>query len=399
MRRLHRRGIFRWARAWLWMVLFLAVLGDFIANELPLFCRYHGKIHFPVIEQILSNAGIYQPFFNATTDWSAPGITAKIYPPIPYSAHTIDIHNANFRSPFDRQEVPSVHFRHWLGTDKTGRDVLAGLIAGARVSAWVSIAGMSLALLFGLLVGGTAGYFGDRDYKTSRPGLVAGLLGISAAAWSAYAASYYVAPDRSSIAQFTLPIVLPVVILIATYYVIQSLRRYPKVSVPLDAWSLRIIEIFTTVPALLWVLVLSAILPPSVHSVALIIGLASGPGIARYLRSEMIKIRQREYIRVAKMENIPDRIIFLRYALPMAAGPAMIVTMTGLGRAVLTEATLSFLGLGLPPDTVTWGKMLTAARLDTHAWWLALFPGAAIFLTIFSANYIGGLLLDAIRAR
>lgn len=386
---LQRHRVFRWAKVWLFFVLFLAIFGDFIANDVPLYCRYQGGVRFPVFAQFFG----LDRTFNAMTDWSSDDFTSKIFPPIPYHFDSIDPSNSQFVSPVAAQKISSIHFRHWLGTDQIGRDVLAGMISGARVSVVIGFLGIGLAALIGLLLGSLSGYYGDQRLKWSVIRLVISMVLLVVLAWFAYVLPMYLAAKSGLI---WLGLILVFV------WVQWLLRRFDfgvkKITLPLDTITMRILEVFNAIPKLLLVLVISVLLPPSVLVIAMVIGLTHWPTIALYTRGEMIKIRQKEYLIAAQIQNIPNWKILWRHALPNAIGPAMISIMLGLGSAILAEAFLSFLGLGLPPDLVSWGKLLAAARGNISAWWMAIFPGLAIFLTIFSANRIGEILLEEMKA-
>jgi peptide/nickel transport system permease protein len=114
------------------------------------------------------------------------------------------------------------------------------------------------------------------------------------------------------------------------------------------------------------------------------------------MRGEMLKVRQLDFIQAARALGYADlRIIFV-HALPNAFAPVLVSIAFGIASAILVESGLSFLGIGVPPETVTWGSLLASARSATGAWWLAIFPGLAIFLVVTLFNILGEGIRDAI---
>jgi peptide/nickel transport system permease protein len=137
----------------------------------------------------------------------------------------------------------------------------------------------------------------------------------------------------------------------------------------------------------------------SVWLVMILIGLTSWPSLARLTRGELLRVRQMEFVSAAQALGFQNRRIIFRHVLPNSLAPVLISTAFGIASAILTEAGLSFLGFGVPPTEVTWGSVLSDARNDIHAWWLAVFPGFAIFLAVVSYNLVGDGLRDALDPR
>jgi len=127
-----------------------------------------------------------------------------------------------------------------------------------------------------------------------------------------------------------------------------------------------------------------------------IIGITSWPGYARYVRAEFLRLRQQDFVQAAVAAGLPLRSILFRHMLPNGVGPVLVAASFGVAAAILAEATLSFLGLGLVGEP-SWGEMLNqAVQSSSFNWWMAVFPGGAIFLTVFAYNLIGEALRDAI---
>jgi peptide/nickel transport system permease protein len=113
-----------------------------------------------------------------------------------------------------------------------------------------------------------------------------------------------------------------------------------------------------------------------------LIGILWCPSIIRFVRAEALKLREQTFVQSARVLGLSQRQITWRHVIPNAMGPALITIAFGMGSAVLIESGLSFLGIGVAPEVVTWGKMLNLARSSISAWWIALLPGVAIFITI-----------------
>jgi peptide/nickel transport system permease protein len=164
----------------------------------------------------------------------------------------------------------------------------------------------------------------------------------------------------------------------------------------LDIIGMRLVEIFEAVPTLFLLLTLVAFFGRSLYLMMVIIGITSWSGYARYIRAEFLKLRQTEFVQAAVACGLPLHSILFRHMLPNGIAPLLVAASFGVASAILAEATLSFLGLGLVDDP-SWGQMLNqAVQSSTFNWWMAAFPGGAIFLTVFAYNLIGEALRDAI---
>ena len=219
---------------------------------------------------------------------------------------------------------------HPFGTDDLGRDVLARLIHGARVSLTVGFLATLISVVVGSLLGALAGYYGRGvDWLVSR-----------------------------------------------------------------------LIEVVLCFPFLFLVLGIVALFRPSIYTIMIALGLTSWTSEARYVRGEFLRIREVEYAQAARASGARDARIIFRHLLPNALAPVLVSASFGIAFAILAESALSFLGLGVPLPTASWGSMLSAAREHIeYAWWLVLFPGAAIFTTVAAFNIIGERFRDALDPR
>lgn len=216
-----------------------------------------------------------------------------------------------------------------LGTDLMGRDMLAGLFHGARVSLYVGASVAVIALVLGILIGGIAGYFG-------------GLI---------------------------------------------------------DQALMAITEFFQTVPPFLLAIILVAILTPSLTTIGFALGVTAWPGIARLTRGEFIVLREREFVNASVALGASDAHLIFIEILPNAMTPILVSTALLVANAILSEAALSFLGLG-DPNVVSWGSMVGTGREALRtAWYMIAVPGSAIALTVLGLNLLSDALHTAFNPR
>lgn len=159
----------------------------------------------------------------------------------------------------------------------------------------------------------------------------------------------------------------------------------------------RFVEIFMAIPVLFLLIVAAGVLPKNIYVMMIIIGCFSWTGAARFIRAEFLKLRNMDFVQSARATGLPLRSILFKHMLPNGVTPVLVESSFAIAAAILAEATLSYLGLG-PDNQASWGKLLASAtgQSGEFFWWLAIFPGAAIFLTVLSYNLIGEALRDAI---
>ena len=163
-----------------------------------------------------------------------------------------------------------------------------------------------------------------------------------------------------------------------------------------DMLGMRLVEIFEDIPTLFLLLTFVAFFGRSLYMMMVIIGITGWSGYARYVRQEFLKLRKQDYVQAAVASGLPLTSILFRHMLPNGIAPLLVAVSFGVAGAILSEATLSFLGLGVV-DAPSWGQMLDqAVKSSTFNWWMAIFPGGAIFMTVFSYNLIGEAFRDAI---
>ena len=387
----------------------VALLAPFLSNDKPLICKYKGQWLFPAFsfknQHIISEDDIIN--YNMGNDWKTLNTDFSVFAPCAYSPNTIDAANAPRKSPFDAQEFVSKNntttsipykFRHWLGTTQNGNDVLSGIIHGTKISLSVGIFSMLIASIIGIILGACAGYFENNSIKIGYVQLLFLLIGI-------FISYFYCVVVRGSnlAAAFTIGSALDILrvflLLYLSYIVIKYLLKIGnKIDVtlktdnilnfPLDAIVSRIIEILNSIPSLLLIIALSAITKPSYTLLISIIGFLSWTTIARLTRAEYLKTKQLDYITSSKAIGMSDFAIMRKHILPNVFPIILVQIIFGMAGAVLIEASLSFIGVGIPSNTVSWGSLLNEARDHFSAWWLVVFPGLCVFTLIFIYNRI-----------
>ncbi|MCW5828403.1 MAG: ABC transporter permease [Deltaproteobacteria bacterium] len=223
-----------------------------------------------------------------------------------------------------RLEPPSAE--HPFGTDQNGRDVLARIIHGGRVSLAVGFVSMGIALVIGILIGALAGWFGGKT----------------------------------------------------------------------DMAISRFIEIVICFPTFFLILTVMAFWPPSIWNIMIVIGITGWTGIARLVRGEVLRIRNEEFVLAAQVTGARQMTVLFRHVLPHALAPVIVSAAFSVAGAMLTESSLSFLGFGVQPPTSSWGQILGQSKPYVRtAWWLVVFPGVVLFLSITAYNILG----DRLRER
>ncbi|MCK5450647.1 MAG: ABC transporter permease [Candidatus Omnitrophica bacterium] len=158
----------------------------------------------------------------------------------------------------------------------------------------------------------------------------------------------------------------------------------------IDSVIMRIVEIMYCFPTFFLIMMVITFLGPSIVNVMIVIGLTSWAGICRLVRAEFLSLRERDFVQAAKVQGVSNFRIIFRHILPNAMGPVYVSATLSVGGAILVESALSFLGLGIQIPEASWGSILTAGKVYIdYAWWLTLFPGLAILITVLSFNLMG----------
>ena len=167
-----------------------------------------------------------------------------------------------------------------------------------------------------------------------------------------------------------------------------------------DGILMRFTDMMLSFPRLVLLIVVIALFEPSIYIVVIVLGLTGWMGTARLVRGEVLSLREREFVQAARALGMGDWRIIFRHVIPNTMAPVIVSATLGIGQTILTEASLSFLGLGVQPPTASWGNMVSDGRdALINAWWIATFPGIAIVLTVVAFNLLGDGLRDALDPR
>jgi len=219
---------------------------------------------------------------------------------------------------------------HLLGTDNVGRDILARVIWGTRVSLVAGFVSVAIAAVVGSLLGLGAGFWGGR----------------------------------------------------------------------VDGGVMRLMDAILAFPPLVLALALGAVLGAGLTGVLIALGVVYTPTFARLMRGQVLTIKAREYVEAARVLGAPNWRIVRRHVLPNAATPIVVQASLSVAFAILAEASLSFLGLGIQPPEPSWGSMINAGRgYLQQAPWIVFGPGAALFVTVLGLNFVGDAVRDALDPR
>jgi microcin C transport system permease protein len=323
--RSNKRGY--WA-LWIFVTLFVLSLGaELIANEKPLLVSYDNELYVPVFNTYPETT--FGGFFESETNYRDPVVKDlinnkgwMIWPPIRYSYNTI-----NYDLTVPAPAPPSAE--NWLGTDDQGRDVLAGLIYGFRISVLFGLVLTILSSLVGIIVGAIQGYYGG---------------------W-------------------------------------------------LDLSGQRFLEIWSSMPTLYLIIIISSFVVPSFWTLLVILLLFSWMALVDLVRAEFLRCRNMDYVRAAHAMGVRTPVIMFRHMLPNA----MVATLTFLpfilNSAVVTLTSLDFIGFGMPPDAPSLGRLVGQGKANLHAPWLGISVFATLTLMLTLLVFIGEAIRDAFDTR
>jgi peptide/nickel transport system permease protein len=293
--------------------------------------------------------------------------------PLPYSATTPDLLHVA-APPTWEASGPA----HYLGTDILGRDVLAGLVAGARRLVLLTLPAIALATGAGAVAGGAAGFWGNRQLR----------LPVAAAGW-ALAGTWWVLALPGSKYLLVWPILVLALSFLTWRGASHPVRsaRY-TFALPLDSLVLGATTLLGAVPRLILLVALVAGPPPTTVQLIGLLTLLAWPEAARLVRGQMLWVRAQPFIEAARASGLPTGRIWWHHALPHACRPLLAFAPLSLAGLVGLESTLGFLGIGLGPDVVSWGGLLATVRQSPAAWWVTVFPGLALLITLLALQKV-----------
>lgn len=290
--------------------------------------------------------------------------------PLPYPAALPDLY---------QMAVPPfmAGSRHWLGTDPQGRDVLAELVFGTRTVLWLSLPAAAIATVLGALLGGAAGFWGNTGIRLPSSWLLL-----------AFGVCWWLLALPFAVIGFSASGLGLVGIAGAWYPTVR--QRIPRVPLPLDALVLGTTALLGAVPRFVLVMALGAGLSLSPAMLLVILAITTWPEPARLVRAEMLSIRNLPFVTAARALGLPTHRVWWRHALPQAYQPLRASFPLSVAGLIGLESTLSFLGIGLPPEVPSWGHVLATARAEPTAWWLIVGPGGLLFFTILALYHLAG---------
>lgn len=323
--RRNRRG---WWALWIFLLLFgVTLVAECVANDRPILVQYEGRWYFPAFRFYAETT--FGGDFETEADYRDPYVMERIsrngwmiWPPIRYGVRTINYDLSRpAPTPPDRE--------NWLGTDDQGRDVLARLIYGFRISVLFGLALTLASAFIGVLAGAVQGYVGG---------------------W-------------------------------------------------LDLGFQRIMEVWSSLPVLFLIMILTSFVAPGIGWLLLVMLLFSWMALVGVVRAEALRTRNMDYIRAARALGVREPIILLRHVLPNSIVSAMTFLPFVLSGAITTLTALDFLGFGLPPGSPSLGELLAQGKANLEAPWLGIAGFAVVALMLSLLVFIGEAARDAFDPR
>jgi peptide/nickel transport system permease protein len=313
-----------------------------------------------------------------------------LLPLIPYDAGKTNL-KEKLMNPFGKQLHKSWYRRHWFGTDAMGRDIAAGIVTGTRTALQVGFGAVTVAALIGLLMGLASGYYGDNRYRMARR-----CVFLWAAGWAI--SLFYIhifAQEEISITRFWFQSIGVIGLIFIVFKILEKIilriKHEPVIwTLPIDYMVMRSIDLLQAIPFFIILLGITPIIKEkNIFNVILIIGCVSWMPIARLMRAQVLKLRDKVFIQNAEALGYETWRIWLLHLIPNLLTPLLVVMSFGVANAIMAEGLISFFGIGLPPAEVTWGSICQVAREEPRHWWLAIFPMVAIFITVLIFNWLG----------
>ncbi|WP_250207969.1 ABC transporter permease [Curvibacter sp. CHRR-16] len=321
-----RRGL--WS-LWLLTAMVLLSLGaELVSNDKPLLVHYQDQWYWPLWNDYPETS--FGGNFVTPTDYADPFVQQRFSQPGNWALYTPNRYGPktlNYFATMPNPAAPSGD--NWLGTDDRGRDVLAQLLYGFRVSILFALGLTCTGVLLGVAMGALQGYWGGRT----------------------------------------------------------------------DLALQRLIEIWGSMPELYLLIIVSAVLSPSVGLLLVLLSLFGWMGLSDYVRAEFLRNRQLDYVRAARALGVSHAGIVWRHILPNSLTPVVTFLPFRMSGAILALTSLDFLGLGVPPGTPSLGELLAQGKANIDAWWISLSTFGLLVLTLLLLTLIGDALRDALDPR
>jgi len=294
------------------------------------------------------------------------------------------------------EEIPTLGI-YLFGTDDLGRDVFSRMLQGAWVSLTVGFVAVGIAVVIGIVLGGISGYFGRNPVRIDHILLATMVsLGCGLLLAGATVAGGAVLVITGTYILFSLLRKKA----LGRQFASRWLRLLHKNTISIDTLIMRIVDIMLCFPAFFLILTVVALLPASMYNIMAVIGLTSWMGTTRFVRAELLSLREQDFVTAAKALGVGDWRIIFRHMIPNAMAPVLVSATIGIASAILIEAGLSFLGFGVPPPHATWGNILSdGKRFIFDAPWLTFIPGFAILIVVLAFNLFGEGLRDILNPK
>lgn len=261
-------------------------------------------------------------------------------------------------APYDPYEIDRTQIleppsaKHLFGTDDLGRDVLSRMVYGSKISLSVGFVAVGLATVIGLVIGALSGYYGG---------------------WVDWVVMRFV----------------DIMLSIPSFFLILAVIAF----VDPNLW-------YEVLPRSVSGVLEDIFMDPNIMNIMIVIGLTSWMGVARLVRAEFLSLKEREFVLAARALGAGDARIIFSHIMINSLAPVFVSAVLGVAAAILVESALSFLGLGVQPPTPSWGNILTLGKDNIEiAWWLSVFPGLAILVTVLGYNLVGEGMRDALDPR
>ncbi|MFT3811763.1 MAG: ABC transporter permease [Acidovorax sp.] len=327
-RRFRRNRLGYWSLVLFAALVAFSLCAELISNDRPLVVRYEGRTYFPLLKDYPETT--FGGDFQTPTDYLDPFIRERITRGGNWALYTLNPYGQNTINYFAQEPNPAPPSRaNWLGTDDRGRDLLAQLIYGFRVSVLFGLALTVTGVVLGVATGAVQGFFGGRT----------------------------------------------------------------------DLVFQRVIEVWSSMPALYLLIIFSAVFAPSVGLLLVLLSLFGWMGLSDYVRAEFLRNRQLDYVKAARALGVHGGQIVWRHILPNSLTPVVTFLPFQMSAAILSLTSLDFLGLGVPPGTPSLGELLSQGKNSIDAWWISLSTFGVLVATLLLLTFMGDALRDALDPR
>ena len=280
-----------------------------------------------------------------------------------------------------------------FGTDELGRDVFARMLEGSKFAMAVGFVAVGISMILGVFLGGIAGFHGNKHIGPAS--LLGAILFPVAGGFLFSEISWWILFPLEGALLF-IGVVLGM--WVESLPAFGFLKQHPIVNV--DTIFIVLVDVQLSFPTFFLILTAIAVLPPSIWNIMVVIGITGWVGPARFVRAEILSLRERPFIEAARAIGAKDMRLIIIHLVPNSLAAVLVSVTIGVPLAILSEAGLSFLGFGVPPPDASWGNILSDGRKFLFdAPWLMFIPGFAILIVVLAFNLFGEGLRDALNPR